>query len=358
DDKGLLFSLHRTGEGSADTLSVLPAGATELRRLITPEGGDDLSTPCYAPSGHILYRRSGSNPGIWALPFSLDELVATGEAFLVAPNGYRPSVSNDGTLLHSESAVNANFQLVLADRQGRTDQPIGEPLEGQAFLPGMSADGRRATLSTTSDEATNVWAFDLASGARTRLLLQQKGFAVAPLWMPSGTHVIGARGNFPDVEFFRLATDGSGTVEVLGEGLFPLDVTPDGSTLLMGRPGGQASYFILSLDETGEPTPFLDGPGDKEGASLSPDGRYVAYSSDESGHSEVYVTRFPSGEGKWLVYEKEAADPIWSPAGDEIFFMSDGDFRAAPVSTEGGVSIGPSEVLFALSGTGLELARG
>ncbi|MHC5211673.1 MAG: protein kinase domain-containing protein [Planctomycetota bacterium] len=374
DSKGILIVVHRVGGTNADALAVLPAGATEPRGLLQLAGGDSITTLCYAPSGHVLYRRNGSNPGVWALPFSLDSLDATGEPFLAVPDGFLPTVSDDGTLMHSDRATGSGYQLVWVDRTGRVESVIGDPLQGQAFAPRLSPDRKRAAVTSMEDDAANLWVYDTERGSRRRILLQQEGFAYVAAWTPAGDQVLAARGDFPDMEMLLLAADGSGVSRSLAMGLAPNDLAPDGSATLVERVPDNDDIHVLPIDGLAsvaagtsqgatadgevELMEFLSGPGDKERAMFSPDGRFVAYGSDESGDEEVYVTTYPGAQGKWLVFEEEGTTPVWSPLGDELFFLSEDDLWVAPISTEGGLSIGPAELLFDTERTGLQLRRG
>ena len=365
---GVLFAVHRVDAANADTLAVLPTGSEEPRRLLTLEGDDSLHRLTWSSSGHILYSRDGSNPGIWALPYSLEDHVATGDAFLVVPDGHNPSASSDGSLIHGEAWQGGDFQLLWLDRRGRIESEIGEPMAALGWGLKMSPDASQAALSTRADDVGSLWVYDTGSGARTRVLQRSDGYASVSGWMPAGDQIVVATGDSSESEHLLIATDGSGARSSLDSfGGWAAAVTPDGKSALVSQSGSSMDGFSIvpvsadeKLDgvESEEEPVFLRGPGEKYAISFSPDGGFVAYSSTESDRSEIYLTRFPSGQGKWLAYEGEGSWPVWSPAGDEIFFLSEGRLLVVPVQTEGRLSIGSPEVLFDASDQGIDLSMG
>ncbi len=151
DGSGVLFVVH-VKAGRPDTLALLSGG--EHKTLLRIEG-QDIWHPVYSPTGHILYRRQPTNPGIWALPFSLSRHEVTGEPFLVAPDGDLPSVSSDGTLVHVRGVATRRTRIVWLGRDGKELGTIGQPEEQWPF-PSLSPDGRMVAISASENEEHEI----------------------------------------------------------------------------------------------------------------------------------------------------------------------------------------------------------
>jgi Tol biopolymer transport system component len=141
--------------------------------------------------------------------------------------------------------------------------------------------------------------------------------------------------------------DGSGEARLLAQGGSP-SFTPDGRFMIYQYRDENANFglFYRSLEEDGESIPFLQTAASEVGPRLSPDGRFVAYLSDESGRQEIYVKRFPSGEGKWQVSVEGGVYPRWSGNGDELFYVEGNTLMAVPVESEPTLRLGTPRRLF------------
>jgi eukaryotic-like serine/threonine-protein kinase len=312
DGRGLVYVLHRDG-GSPDTLALYDG--KQKKELVRVDGGS-IWSPSYSHTGHIIYQRAGLNPGIWALPFSLSSLEATGPPFLVLANANRPSVSRDGTLVCARGA-DGGLQLVEVDRSGNVMEELGTPQEfvGQ---PAYSPDGRRLAAAMNDGDSTNVWTYDLDRGTRTRLTFSATN-EVLPAWSPDGQWIVHVRLDGPSLVLRR--SDGTGQEEVLGTGTMP-SFSPDGKFIVYSQSGKETRGDIWYLPLAGERKPVLlvASQANEEMPVISPDGTYLAYVSDESGRPEVYLTRFPSGEGKWQASVDGGLYPAWNRKGNRMYF--------------------------------------
>ena len=351
DGKGLLYALDRGG-GVVDTIMLFAGGSA---KAILHLEGETIRAPIYAATGHILYERTSNNPGVWALPFSLDDLTSTGDPFLVVPEGGYPSVSRDGTLMFVPPVVVGSQELVWMDRTGTVIETIGRPLPG-LMSPSLSSDGRLVAAVATENLRTDIWVFDTARGAQTRLTFSE-GDENFPAWSPSGDRVFFTR-TIPPKQERKLAAqtaDGTGQIQAIVDTRVATTsvVSPDGKYVVFSDAGidsvktGSAIWYA-PLDGSAPPRILADGPGSQRDAQFSPDGRYLAYQSAESGRDEVYVTSFPGGEGKWQVSVNGGSVPRWGRRVNRLFFFQFGTpskVMEAEVSTAGAFTVGtPSPI--------------
>lgn len=356
-DRGLLLVVHRK-EGY-DTIDLLVGG--ERRRLIQlPD--QSLSMPVYSPSGHILYHREPTNPGIWALPFSLDKLETTGEPFLAVPEGALPSAGADGSLVYSRATLRTRTQLMWVDRTGREIGPLG-PEEEQVPFPAISPDGRRVAIPVMENENRDIWIFDTVRATKTRLTFDEES-ETRPCWSPSGENIYYRWGNASDRYTIRMrAADGTGQPVDIAKGAF-FSVSRDGRFLVYSsRESGEWNLWYVELGDdglpAGDPVHFVDSKSIEYNPALSPDGRYIAYISDESGREEIYVRRFPEGDGKWQVSVNGGQWPRWKPDGTELYYAEKQKVMAVPVeTTASSIRLGSPEALFERAPSGIQLAFG
>ena len=350
--------------GKALLLTVSNGGAPddsqiELQRLDTGErkilvrGG---TNGWYVPTGHLVYYRAGT---LMAAPFDLTRMEVTG---IPAPalEGVMSSTSSTGagqfsfssigSLLYVPGSSQAQGDLTLAwvDRKG-VAQPLPAPPRPYSN-PWLSPDGRLAAVAIGND----IWIYDLAKDAWTRLTFE--GRNIIPRWTPDGKRVVySSSRNGADSLFWRLA-DGSGPEESLFTAAGfprPNSFTPDGRSLIYTVNDSKTlqDIWVLPLDgaEARKPHVFLQTPFSELVPQVSPDGRWVAYLSNESGRFEVYVQPFPGPGGKWQISTQGANGPSWSPKGNEIFYRtgsSSEKLMAVDIQTQPTFSAGKSRLLF------------
>jgi Tol biopolymer transport system component len=285
-------------------------------------------------SGHLLYVLDKT---LLAHPFDPAARKLTGdpisleESILYDPGFFRAAfaASENGVLVYATGSREAKAALSWYDRAGKPiGAPIGEPAEYDTL--DVSPDGRRAAAGI-NDPATglpDVWLLDFSRGTRTRFTFGPAPSA-RPRWSPDGTSIA-----YGSLEKGMLGTvvvkpTGAGEAETVfrGTGQFaPAWWSPDGRYIALEviRPNtkSRTDIWILPLFGDRKPFPFLEGEFSEEAPSFSPDGRWISYASDESGKSELYVTAFPSKQGKWQVSNAGALAGGWCGSGREILYLA------------------------------------
>ncbi len=321
---------------------------TGRRELLGPG-----AAPVYSSSGHLLYATSPMSSDLRALPFSLETLRATGEAFFVSKNSRYATVAADETLVYLDIfGSSGQQQLVWVDRAGKQVEEIGQAQSG-IYTAALSPDGGRVAVAVAVGSSPDVWVWDLARGVSTRLSTAPD-FDVSPVWSPGGDEVafLSLRAGNPDIYLRR--ADGGGeeqAVAVTSQGEWPSDWSRDGKYLLYDQSdpetGRDLWYLERAEDGSGwQPQPFLQEPANQTAPKFSPNGRYVAYVADESGRPEVYVQPFPAGGRKVTVSNSGGSQVRWSRDGKELFYVQGEKLMVVAVSTEGEFSAGSPTELF------------
>jgi serine/threonine-protein kinase len=308
-----------------------------------------VANPVYSGTGHLLYGRQGEgNDGIWAAPFSLSTREITGEPFLVVPDAASPSISTDGTLVYTQSAGSMT-ELVWIDRDGRMTGTIGEPQQGM-IRPRIAPDGRSVVVSAMQQGQRSLWLHDFARGTKSQLTFTD-GSAFGTAWPAEGEILFnvapsGATGRvstMAEAAVYRMQADGSARPVKLLDGAME-SVSRDGRYLFYSRQGegtGTDLWYRTLGDAEPRDVAFLQSPHEEMEAQLSPDGRWLAYISDASGRREIYLTRFPSGEGSWLVpLGSHATKFRWDSRGDRIYVRTDLGVHEVMFEAQPSVSLG------------------
>ena len=305
----------------------------------------------YVASGHLVYARAGA---LFAVPFDLrrGEVVGVAVPILGGVWGVPESgaahfaVSDDGSLAYIPGRVQAEVgNLVWVDRKGNV-QPL--PVPAQSYLrPRLSPDGKRVAVGIGPAGGGDVWVYSLEGKTLTRLTFD--GRYNYPVWSPDGKHV--AFGTNKGLERIQWkAADGSAPGEPLSTGSvqqIPESWTPDGELLAFSQfgQGTRGDIWLLPVKGDRKPRPFLQTVANEYGPAFSPDGRWLAYVSEESGRNEVYVQTFPGPGGKWEV-STEGRDPVWSRNGRELFYRAANNFMVVSVEILPTFSAGQPRLLF------------
>jgi Tol biopolymer transport system component/predicted Ser/Thr protein kinase len=345
--RGLVYAFGPTL--SESKLGILDLETGERRELVA--GG----VPVYSPSGHIVYGESSiGDSGLRALPFSLKTLSATGEAFPIVEIGDDPSVAHDGTLIYYEGTRGGGENLVWRDREGGKQGTIGKEQQRMRNIA-LSPDGERVAVEgMEADGNRDIWIHDVVRAAKTKLTFDPATDG-HPAWSPSGEQITFHSRREAGTGIYTKPADGSGEAVLLTTE-HPEARAPDWS-----RDGQFLMYWTRQSEDTGndlwylkprasgegyEPTPYLRTAADERVPVFSPDGRYVAYVSDESGRLEIYVRPFPEGGGKYLVSNNGGTQPRWSRDGKELFYVEEDKLMAVPVSTDQRFTRGTPKLLF------------
>jgi eukaryotic-like serine/threonine-protein kinase len=321
--------------GSVDSK---PAEQSRERILATTIGAAYVKGE--GAEGHVLFMREGT---LMAQPFDAGKLQLRGEPVPVVEHvgtfqsAGTFSASSTGVLVYRSGAVVAGLQPTWFDRQGKVTGTVGERGPDRGFA--LSPDATRAAVRDAPVTASgDIWQLDFARGVRTRLTFRQSLGSYA-VWSPDGSRIIFAAGNTLDT-LFEKASSGAGEEKELlkkaGEIKLPTSWSRDGRFLLYetaNAPKTGDDMWVLPLEGDRKPVLLLGTQFNEGQGSFSPDMHWVAYSSNESGRTEIYVRPFVSsspalGEGKWQVSKDGAADLTsfakiaWRADGKEIIFRA------------------------------------
>jgi len=336
DGKTLLTTPHPQSRGNV-------AGTNMGKILAVRDGeawvilGDEEDLHCHdlawSSSGHLLYSQAFDNRGIWAIPLSPDNLAPTGEPVLLAANCEYFSMADDGTMAYLPDAPDAMYELVWIDRQGELLGTLGKAKEGLSG-PALSPDGTRVAYAAKPDPDSRkkIYIQNLAGGTPMRLTFRGKYSDRQPAWSPDSRQVIFETGSMIAIK----PADGTGEIRTLYEGTRPM-ITPNGRNVIycdneMGKK--LLNVMVQPLDGSGEPAALLEGPAEEVGR-LAPLGDYLAYQSNESGADEIYLTRYPGGEGKWQLTTGGGQDMRWVKDGSELIYRdNDGAMMSVQIQRE------------------------
>jgi serine/threonine protein kinase len=353
-----VFVVHHKKEG-ADNITVFSG---QTRKQVFRLKGEVIVFPQYSPTGHIVFGRMGKSEGIWAVPFDAGRLETTGAPFLVATGGLWQSVSDDGTLTFIRRAWSEPRQLVILSRSGKVDRAIGEPQAGLT-APVLSPEGRRVAVAIgPQPNRRDLWVYDVERGGRSRLTFVET-FVTPFAWTTVGDRVLFSR---PDragaaIGTFGQPADGTGQADMLFEGLAP-SARRDGQVIAFVRDNeaNETAMDLYYLERDGrEPKVFLERPRAQVSPQLSPDGRYIAYQSNESGRFEVYIKPFPGGAGQWQVSLGGGGEPRWSARGDKVWFRAFGNaLMEVDVQSGPAFALGQPRELFKADPIAVDLTLG
>jgi Tol biopolymer transport system component/predicted Ser/Thr protein kinase len=346
--KAVLFT-SRTGPGWEESNIVVQLLATGERRILVKGG----NTGRYVPTGHLVYSRAGV---LMAVPFDLTRLEVSdspptllGEIVSEWTEGAHYSLSASGSLAYvPDSPQRLQRRLAWVDRKGGVE-PLPAPPRPYEN-PRISPDGRRVAVQI--EEATiGIWVHDFSRATLTRLTTPDAS-SQAPFWTPDGKHIAyrATRAGFRNV--FWNATDGTGTEERLTTGesaQTPSSWSPDGKLLAFidADPTMGASISVLPLEGDRKPQLFLRTKTSVRNPEFSPDGRWLAYESNESGRLEVYVQPFPGPGAKSQISTKGGEEPLWARNGRELFYRTGDKMMAVDITTQPTFTAGSPRLLFA-----------
>ena len=350
DGKHFLY-LAQSSQLENSGIVVASLDSKENKRVLKTRGG-----AAYTSSGYLFFLRDRT---LMAQPFDSNKLELTGEPVPLAEKvGFNTvlgfgnfSVSDSGVVTYMTSSLTGG-QPALFDREGKQLSTIGQP--GEYFNVLLAPDEKRLAAAIPSSEtgARDVWLVDLARGTPTRFTFDAAEDFV-PIWSPDGSRIVFVSDRDGSGNLYQKSADGAGNEELLlktNERKWPSDWSRDGKFIIYTTLTQNTKNDLWVLPMTGEkkPFPYLQSPFNEDHARFSPDGHFVAYSSDESGRLEIYVQTFPASGGKWLVSRDGGAQPRWRRDGKEIFFIApDRKLMAADVKLAGStLELGLPKALF------------
>jgi len=343
----VLFTSHTENAGGFDAAMLKIVDLDSGEQTVVYRGG---YYGRYAESGHLLFVNAGT---LFAAPFDLDSLEIVGSTVPVAEDvaddpgsgGAQYDVSTNGILVHRRgNSGPGEYPAVWLSRDNETSTLLPEP---RTYVETrISPDGQRLAMTELNSDNWDVWVYDLARGTRTRLTFGD-GIEGPAVWSPDGSELIYSSDEDGSDDLYRKLADGSGdAVQLTHEDLqvFVSDWSSDGRYVLALRIGsadeekgwqGGADLGYIDLEGDGDFLPFLATPFQESEAAFSPDGRWVAYQSNESGRSEVYVRPFPPTGGRWQVSDESGAYARWARDGSELFYRTDEGIMAVSVQATG-----------------------
>jgi Tol biopolymer transport system component/tRNA A-37 threonylcarbamoyl transferase component Bud32 len=347
DGKHLMFvSVPRTtatgGEGGEGQIVVQSLGGKKDRRTLVAAGTD----PRVLPAGQLVYIHDGK---LLAVPFDIGRVAVTGGPVSILEGVAETisgqfAVSAEGALAFRPGGVSVGKRLLVwVDWEGH-EQPISAKARVYVY-PRISPDGTKIAFSSADDE-NDIWIFALAKETLTRLTFGP-AFELYDAWTPDSKYVLFSSGPVAPagvstpLDIFRKTADGTGPTEALTRqmsGGYPQSVSPDGKSLIFRRyfpnPSAISGLYLLPLDPTGEAHALLADPKfSQTNGEISPNGHWIAYDSNESGRSEVYVRPFPAVDsGRWQISSEGGTKPMWSRSGGELFFAAADHLAVVPVS--------------------------
>jgi Tol biopolymer transport system component len=319
----------------------------------------------YLPTRHIIYRLLNSR-NIFAVPFDLDKREVTGSPVAVMENVSAGAVSDSGTAVYinitapqtTTNAPTPQRTLVWVDRQGK-EEAIHMPPDYYLF-PKLSPDGKRVALTKRIGSIANqqIWIWDLVRETMMPLTTG-KSPSHKPIWTQDGKRIVFIK-SVQDSGFgiYWKAADGTDEDQMLASNprpttmLDPWSWSSDGKTLAIGELDFTSNPIhgdIGTLSMEGDHTIklLLHAEYNQVHPNISPDGKYMAYFSGESGKSEIYVRPFPDvNKGKWPISNGGGESPLWSPDGKELFYRNGGAVMAVPIDTKSTFTVGKPRVLF------------
>jgi Tol biopolymer transport system component len=290
----------------------------------------------YLPSGHVVYMHEGT---LFAVPFDLKRLEVTGqpapilEGVLTTPGyaGAQFSFSETGSIAYiAGRSVGVNVSIYWMDREGKFT-PLRET-PGNYTNPMFSPDGKRLALEINDGKRTDIWVYEWERDALTRLTFAGEANA-SPVWTPDGQRIVySSRETGGALNLWWIRADGAEAAQRLTESKNPQYARswrPDGKFLAFHELNPSTNFDVMTLPiegneksgwKPGEPKPFVNSAFIEVEPAFSPDGRWIAYGSNESGSFEVYVRPFPGPGGKWQI--STGGGPKWSRNGRELFYRT------------------------------------
>lgn len=334
DGKHFLYFARTTASGTqseGDAICMGSLDGKESKVLVRAS-----SNAQYA-SGYMLYTRGTS---LVAQRFDEGSLELKGEAVTIAEGvAYDESTihslftaSQNGILVYQTGNVQLGSRLVLYDRSGNRIGFIGERAE--YLQPRLCVDGKRVATDIYNFQSHNIdlWIYDIEHNSRTRFTFAPT-YEQYPIWSRDGSRVFFNANPEGVFDLYRKSSSGAGSEELVlrtDNGKIPLDLSNDGKFLLYesyGGPKTQSDLWILPLDgdeqgKDSKPLPFLQTEFNETDGRFSPDSRWIAYTSNESGQNEIYLRSFSSSSGRWQVSTSGGGGPRWRRDGKELYYLS------------------------------------
>jgi Tol biopolymer transport system component len=348
--KAILYTVKSTNLQSFDDAPIIVRSLATGEHRAVAQG----ASAHYLPTGHLVYARHGA---LYAVRFDASRLAVRGRPVKVADaiithpetGAAQVAISQSGTLVYAAGGSRtAERQLLWVDRRGVAR--AASERTASFWRPRISPDGKRVAVVIDAP-FSKLWVLDVERGTFTRAS-DVPGDQDRATWMPDGVHMtfVTHSAHSGAHRLYSERIGGTGGTALLFEGAqspAPLSWSPDGRSLLYGEfaaATGEDVWVFSAAD--GKSTPLLHGPANEFSARFSPDGRWVAYASDQSGRAEVYVRPFPGPGTRSQVSFDGGIDPVWSADGSELFFTHGNTMYAAAVALGEEFESGAAQRLF------------
>ena len=328
----VVFTLASASVGGLNrwnTASIVAQALTSGERKVLLEGGSDAR---YVPNGHLIYALSGT---ILAVPFDAQGLTVTGGPVPViegvaatrATGTSQFSISDNGSLVFAPGEIGGQLrQLTWFDRTGKTLETAGDP--GGFAGVNLSLDGKRVAVHRHDSLGGDIWVYDASLRTPMRLTFDPSQDNGMPVWSPDGKRIAFHSLRNGKWGLREKNSDGTGAEDLLIESEWyqvPMSWSGDGQSIayVVGDPKTLSDLWLLPLTGDRRATPLRQSKAQEEFPQLSPDGKWLAYVSGESGANHIYVTSFPGGDGKWQVSTGGLGSfPRWRSDGKELFYLT------------------------------------
>jgi Tol biopolymer transport system component len=351
--KALLFTVMRQGWDPHPRVALLRLDTRE-RHVILQDAADAR----YVPTGHLVFLRQGT---LMAVRFDLRGLKVIGQPVALVENvmqafstnsGYHTAagqfgISDTGSLVYAAGGIVSDPQnsLVWVDHNG-VERPVAD-FQKPFYSPRFSPDGRRIAYTALGTEG-QIWVYDIDKGTDTRLT--GEGRTGSLIWTPDGRRLIFRWSKSLALNLFMQSYDGSSAMERLTTSEYeqwPGSWSADGKTVALVESHPDTGIDIAMLDlGSGRVTPFLNSRFSEPYPEFSPDGLWIAYTSNESKRSEVYVQSFPGPGMKHPISTDGGTEPLWARNGKQLFYRWQDQMWVVDVLTDGGFGAGKPRLLF------------
>lgn len=327
--RAILFTESRFSAGTpgadAPELQIIEVDTGQRHSLLEGSAGR------FTQTGQLVFVRGGT---LWGVGFDHDRLAVRGTPLPVVGASQtgigRFALANQGSLAYVAGNLALSRRLVWVSRAGR-EAAVAAPPRGYTY-PRLSPDGKRVAIDVR-DEGIDIWVWDFIGETLTRLTFDPAQDEY-PVWTRDGLQIFFASFREKAWGVFAQSADGSGVAHRVGRGpeeIDPLSLSPDGHTLVARV---RSDIVTLLLGQSTDVKPLIATRFEELNADVSPDGRWVAYESDESGRYEIYVRPFPAAaRGLWQISNGGGRQPVWARNGRELFCVSASGLMSAPIQT-------------------------
>jgi hypothetical protein len=357
--KAVLFTVMRHGWDPHPRLALLRMETREWSVLL-----QEAADARYVPTGHLIFLRQGT---LMAVRFDLASMNIIGQPVALVENVMQAfstnawfhtgagqfGISDAGSLIYARGGMYPPLKnsFVWVDQKGK-EEPV-TALQFPFFAPRLSPDGQRIAYTTLAQEG-QVWVYNLGTG--TNSPLTGEGYAGWAIWALDGKRLLFDWAKSLASNLFWQPYDGSSPMERLTTSEYeqwPGSWSSDGKTVALAEAHPDTGSDIAVLDvPSGRVTPFLNSQFDETFPDFSPDGRWIAYSSDESKRNEVYVRAFPGPGMKQQVSSEGGREPLWARNGKQLFYRRQDQVWVVDVRIDGGFAMSKPRLLFEKPGYG------